>query len=407
MLHLHKNKSLHRFAGGFAKPESSGLRAADRHRPAIATTPIASPPIPPNGNMPPTSSTSSRRTRRGAACCAASIARTTSAKARDAQFVVADTTRKTFSPGLAALAASVRRQAQASGDLSDGGRRARGRFCAARAAARRPAPARQRKRYFRRSGLGQYPAAMLSSHRRHRRGLRLRLSVRLDSVRRAHHPARRRARCPLHRLRQYRRHQCACAPAERPRRGDASRRHAQRHCRGRHRQSTSSAATPRSCAALGAFLGHLFPVWLGFKGGKGVATFIGLLLGFGAWIALVAFAALWLAIAAVTRYSSLAALIASAATPAVLWWSGNLPEAELFLLLAVLLWIMHRANIARLAHRHRKQDRQQIGAVTIRRQRPPARAPARRGCAGSCRQRPRRNDRSRRLPVCGRKASSI
>ena len=54
------------------------------------------------------------------------------------------------------------------------------------------------------------------------------------------------------------------------------------------------------------------------------------------------------AIAALTRYSSLAALIASAATPAVLWWSGRLPEAELFLLLAVLLWIMHRANIARL-----------------------------------------------------------
>jgi acyl phosphate:glycerol-3-phosphate acyltransferase len=102
------------------------------------------------------------------------------------------------------------------------------------------------------------------------------------------------------------------------------------------------------CAAAGAFLGHLFPVWLGFKGGKGVATFIGLLLGFGAWIALLSFAVLWLAIAAVTRYSSLAALIATAATPAVLWWSGNLPEAKLFLLLAVLLWIMHRANIARL-----------------------------------------------------------
>jgi acyl phosphate:glycerol-3-phosphate acyltransferase len=101
-------------------------------------------------------------------------------------------------------------------------------------------------------------------------------------------------------------------------------------------------------AALGAFLGHLFPVWLGFKGGKGVATFIGLLLGFGAWIALVAFAVLWLVVATVTRYSSLAALIASAATPAVLLWSGNLPEAELFLLLAVMLWIMHRANIARL-----------------------------------------------------------
>jgi acyl phosphate:glycerol-3-phosphate acyltransferase len=101
-------------------------------------------------------------------------------------------------------------------------------------------------------------------------------------------------------------------------------------------------------AALGAFLGHLFPVWLGFKGGKGVATFIGLLLGFGAWIALMAFAVLWLTVAALTRYSSLAALIASAATPAVLWWSGDRLEAELFLPLAVLLWIMHRANIARL-----------------------------------------------------------
>jgi glycerol-3-phosphate acyltransferase PlsY len=101
-------------------------------------------------------------------------------------------------------------------------------------------------------------------------------------------------------------------------------------------------------AALGAFLGHLFPLWLNFKGGKGVATYIGLLLGFGAWIALAAFCLIWLAVAAATRYSSLAALLASAATPAALWWSGKLSEAELFLLLTVLLWIMHRANIARL-----------------------------------------------------------
>ena len=101
-------------------------------------------------------------------------------------------------------------------------------------------------------------------------------------------------------------------------------------------------------AALGAFLGHLFPVWLRFRGGKGVATYIGLLLGFGLWIALVAFCVLWLAIAAATRYSSLAALIASAATPAILWWNGEVPEAKLFLLLSALLWIMHRANIARL-----------------------------------------------------------
>ena len=101
-------------------------------------------------------------------------------------------------------------------------------------------------------------------------------------------------------------------------------------------------------AALGAFLGHLFPVWLKFRGGKGVATYIGLLLGFQAWSALAAFCAIWLAVAALTRYSSLAALLATAATPVVLWWRGDASGAALFLLLTVLSWIMHRANIARL-----------------------------------------------------------
>ncbi len=101
-------------------------------------------------------------------------------------------------------------------------------------------------------------------------------------------------------------------------------------------------------AALGAFLGHLFPIWLGFKGGKGVATYIGLLLGLTLWLALAAFCLIWIAIAAASRYSSLAALIASAATPIVLWWNGNVPEAKLFLLLSALVFLMHRANIARL-----------------------------------------------------------
>ncbi len=101
-------------------------------------------------------------------------------------------------------------------------------------------------------------------------------------------------------------------------------------------------------AALGAFLGHLFPVWLRFKGGKGVATYIGLLLGLALWLGLIAFCLVWVAVAAASRYSSLAALIASAATPAALWWNGNVAEAKLFLLLTVLLWLMHRANIARL-----------------------------------------------------------
>jgi len=109
---------------------------------------------------------------------------------------------------------------------------------------------------------------------------------------------------------------------------------------------------PALAAGLGAFLGHLFPVWLAFKGGKGVATFLGILIGIavlgGSWIPLVAFAVLWLGVAAATRYSSLASLIACAATPAVLWGMGNVREALLFLLLAGLAFIAHRGNIARL-----------------------------------------------------------
>jgi acyl phosphate:glycerol-3-phosphate acyltransferase len=100
-------------------------------------------------------------------------------------------------------------------------------------------------------------------------------------------------------------------------------------------------------AGLGAFLGHLFPVWLKFKGGKGVATYIGVLIGL-YWPAALFFAAIWAAVAAATRYSSLAALIASALTPLGLWFFGLPNVAALFLLLTVLLWVMHRANIARL-----------------------------------------------------------
>jgi acyl phosphate:glycerol-3-phosphate acyltransferase len=100
-------------------------------------------------------------------------------------------------------------------------------------------------------------------------------------------------------------------------------------------------------AALGAFLGHLFPVWLRFKGGKGVATYIGIVLAL-AWPVAIAFCVIWLVVAALTRYSSLAALVASAATPPALWLLGYWPEAQLFALLTVILWIMHRANISRL-----------------------------------------------------------
>jgi len=100
-------------------------------------------------------------------------------------------------------------------------------------------------------------------------------------------------------------------------------------------------------AGLGAFLGHLFPVWLKFKGGKGVAVYIGLLIGL-YWPGALIFCAIWLGVAALSRYSSLAALTASALTPLVLWLLGQPSIAALFLALSALLWIMHRANIRRL-----------------------------------------------------------
>jgi glycerol-3-phosphate acyltransferase PlsY len=101
-------------------------------------------------------------------------------------------------------------------------------------------------------------------------------------------------------------------------------------------------------AALGAFLGHLFPVWLRFKGGKGVATYIGLLLGLMLWVGTLTFCGLWIIVAALARYSSLAALVASAAIPPVLWLHGDHTEAQLFGLLSVLLWLKHAGNIRRL-----------------------------------------------------------
>jgi acyl phosphate:glycerol-3-phosphate acyltransferase len=100
-------------------------------------------------------------------------------------------------------------------------------------------------------------------------------------------------------------------------------------------------------AGLGAVLGHLFPVWLGFKGGKGVATYIGVLLAL-VWQAALAFGVIWIAVAAATRYSSLSGLVASAAMPALLWFMGYPAEAALFLILTTLIWFMHRANIVRL-----------------------------------------------------------
>ena len=100
-------------------------------------------------------------------------------------------------------------------------------------------------------------------------------------------------------------------------------------------------------AALGAFLGHLFPVWLNFKGGKGVAVYIGVLIGL-FWPGAVVFCVLWLATAVTSRYSSLSALVASFITPIFLWWFGHPALASLFAVLTLLLFYMHRENIKRL-----------------------------------------------------------
>ena len=100
-------------------------------------------------------------------------------------------------------------------------------------------------------------------------------------------------------------------------------------------------------AALGAFLGHLFPVWLKFRGGKGVAVYIGVLLGL-LWPAALAFCLIWIAVALLTRYSSLSALIASLVTPILLWWLGHLALAALFAVLTLLVFYAHRENIRRL-----------------------------------------------------------
>ncbi|ESZ15131.1 glycerol-3-phosphate 1-O-acyltransferase PlsY [Mesorhizobium sp. L48C026A00] len=100
-------------------------------------------------------------------------------------------------------------------------------------------------------------------------------------------------------------------------------------------------------AGLGAFFGHLFPVWLGFKGGKGVATYLGVLIAL-AWQVALIFALVWLAMAFLFRYSSLAALTAAIVVPIALYVLSTPEIAGLFALMSLIVIIKHRANIIRL-----------------------------------------------------------
>lgn len=101
-------------------------------------------------------------------------------------------------------------------------------------------------------------------------------------------------------------------------------------------------------AALGAFVGHIFPVWLWFKGGKGVATGIGVLMAL-SWPTGLAICATWLAVAFTLRYSSLAALMALGLAPIYMsYFNGHLTLITAALFIAILVWIKHHANIIRL-----------------------------------------------------------
>ena len=114
-------------------------------------------------------------------------------------------------------------------------------------------------------------------------------------------------------------------------------------------------------AALGAFLGHLFPIWLKFQGGKGVATAIGIIFALSWQTGFIAIG-IWVLAAALFRYSSLAALFGAVAAPIAAWWLATPQLVEFFAVIAILIWIRHHANIKRLI----KGDETKIGSKSYK-----------------------------------------
>ena len=204
-----------------------------------------------------------------------------------------------------------------------------------------------------------------------------RLSARLDSVRADPHAARRHAGHALHRLRQYRRHQCAAHRPQGPRRRDLDLRHAQGHRRGDPRRLFRRPRRRDAGRRSAPFSAICFRSGSKFKGGKGVAVYIGVLIGL-FWPAAVVFCVMWLATAFTSRYSSLSALVASFVTPIFLWWFGHPALASLFVVLTAAVVLHAPRKHQAVAGRDRGADRAEVilsvaPARLPRSARPPAR----------------------------------